>query len=88
MLKVEQSLALSSRGRRIRVMSVDELLTSLCAALPNLTTGPRHGSFSVPLGKTWVSDGAARTEISVTLRLMVEPPISHAKEEAISKAFR
>jgi hypothetical protein len=87
MLKVELSQALSSRGRRILRMSVEELLTSLSAALPSMTTGPRHGSFSVPLGKMWVSDGGERTEITVTLRLMVEPKVSPAKQAAVAAAF-
>jgi hypothetical protein len=87
MPKVELSLALSSRGRKILLMSTEELLTSLSLALLSTTTTLKPGSYSVPLGKIWVSAGEPRSEISVTLRFTREPTPSAAKQAAIAAAF-
>ena len=87
MPKVERSLDLSSRGRSILRMSMDEHLTSLLRELLSTRTILTPGSYSVSLGKIWVFDGAARSEITVTLRFQVEPPISPAKQAAVAAAF-
>lgn len=88
MLKVELSLALSSRGRALLRTSMEEHLISLCKALLSTSMTPKPGTYSVQLGKIWASNGADRSEISVTLNLKVEPrPVSPAKLAAIAAAF-
>jgi hypothetical protein len=87
MHKVERSLDLSSRGRAILRMSMDEHLTSLCRELLSTRTILKPGSYSVSLGKIWACDGAVRTEITATLSFRVEPPITPAKQAAVAAAF-
>ena len=87
MLKVELSLALSSRGRSILNTSLEEHLTALCAELLNTRTILLPGMYSVSLGKIWVSSGEARSEISVILSFQTEPMPSPAKQRAVARAF-
>jgi len=87
MRKVELSLALSSRGRSILRTSMEEHLTALCAELLSTKTILILGTYSVSLGKIWVSTGEVRTEISAILSFRVEPPITPAKQAAVAAAF-
>jgi hypothetical protein len=66
---------------------MDEHLTSLLRELLSTKTTRTPGNYSVSLGKVWVSDGAGRTEISVTLNFRVEAELSPAKQAAIAAAF-
>jgi len=87
MHKVERSLDLSSRGRSILRMSMDEHLTALLSELLNMRTTLIPGTYSASLGKIWGSDGGARTEITVTLNFRVEGPITPGKQAAVAAAF-
>ena len=87
MPKVERSLDLSSRGRSILRMSMDEHLTALLKELLSTTTILRPGTYSAALGKIWVSSGEVRTEITVTLSFRVEPELTPAKQAAVAAAF-
>ena len=87
MLKVELSLALSSRGRLILNTSLERHLIALLQELLSTTTILTPGIYSVSLGKAWVSSGADRSEISVTLSFRIEPRPSPAKQAAIAAAF-
>jgi hypothetical protein len=87
MLKVELSLALSSRGRSILRTSMEEHLTALLRELLSTKTILMPGIYSVPLGKAWVSTGGEPMEITVTLSFRVEPRISLAKQAAVGRAF-
>lgn len=87
MPKVELSLALSSRGRSILSMSLEEHLISLSTELWSTTMTLKPGNYSVPLGKIWISCGGHRTEITGTLNFRIDPPPSPAKQAAIAAAF-
>ena len=87
MHKVELSLALSSRGRSILRTSLEEHLIALSRELLSTKTILTPGIYSVSLGKMWVSDGAVRSEISVTLSFRTHPEISPAKQAAVAAAF-
>ncbi len=87
MPKVELSLALSSRGRSTLSMSVEELLTLLSSELLSSTMTLSPGSYSVSLGKIWVSCGEGRMETTATLSFRIEPQPSLAKQRAIARAF-
>ena len=86
MTKVEFSLALSSRGRSILSMSVEELLISLSTELLNSKTILTPGRYSVSLGKMWVSSGEGRTEITGTLSFQIDRP-STDKQRAVARVF-
>jgi len=87
MLKVELSLALSSRGRSILRTSMEEHLTSLLKELLSTTMILKPGIYSVSLGKAWVSIGAERMETSVTLSFRVREHPSPDKQRAVARAF-
>jgi hypothetical protein len=87
MPKVELSLALSSRGRSILNTSLEKHLIALSSELVSTTTILRPGSYSVSLGKVWVSTGEGRTEISAILSFRIESPITPAKQAAVAAAF-
>jgi hypothetical protein len=87
MLKVEHSLALSSRGRLILRTSMEEHLTSLLKELLSTTTILKPGIYSVNLEKAWVSIGAERMETTVTLSFRVHERPSPAKQAAVAAAF-
>jgi len=87
MHKVELSLALSSRGRSILRTSLEEHLIALSKELLSTKTILTPGTYSVSLGKLWVSDGGARMEILAILSFRVEPQPSPAKQAAVAAAF-
>ena len=87
MPKVELSLALSSRGRSILRTSLDEHLTAQLLELLSTKMIRTPGTYSVSLGKAWVFDGEATSEISVILSYRLEPPLSSAKRAAVAAAF-
>jgi len=87
MPKVELSLALSSRGRLILNTSLERHLIALLSELLSTKTILMPGIYSVSLGKAWVSTGAERSEISVTLNFRIEPHVSPAKQAAVGRAF-
>jgi hypothetical protein len=87
MPKVELSLALSSRGRSILSTSLERHLTALLSELLSTKTILMPGTYSVSLGKAWVSSGGGRSEISVILSFRIEPSPSPAKQAAIAAAF-
>ena len=87
MPKVERSLDLSSRGRSILRMSMDEHLTSLLKELLSTRTILTPGSYSVSLGKIWISTGEGRSETSAILSFRISAPPSTDKQRAIARVF-
>jgi hypothetical protein len=87
MSKVELSLALSSRGRSTLSTPLEKHLIALCEVLQTMKMTRTPGIYSASLGKAWVSDGADRSEITVTLSFRVEPSPSSAKQAAVAAAF-
>jgi len=87
MPKVELSLALSSRGRSILNMSTEELLISLSKELLSSRTILKVGSYSVSLGKIWISTGEGRSETSAILSFRISVPPSTDKQRAVARVF-
>ncbi len=87
MHKVVLSLALSSRGRSILRMSMEEHLTALLRELLSTTTILTPGTYSVSLGKAWALNGAEPSEISVTLSFRSEP-ISAERSPLLRRAVK